>query len=296
MGKAVRMGVGAALPLLKPGQPNGIIFGTAIGGMEDCIKFLNQIVQYEEGMLTPGNFVQSTPNAVASQIGLMTKNTGYNITHVHRGLAFEMALLDAMMMCEEKPDAEWLVGGVDEISAYNYNIERLGGWYKTADASSENLFTSATPGSIAGEGAAMFRVSGKGTNAIAAIEAVETIHTKEIIELSDRWKEFLDLHFGKESPELIISGDNGDSRIVPFYKAIQETTPAGADILRFKQFSGEFPTATGFALWLAVSINKLNSLPDSAFISRRGIASYRNAVIYNNYKGEQHSFILVQLP
>ena len=71
MGKAVRMGVGAALPLIKDSKNiDGIIIGTANGGMEDCIKFLNQIVQFEEGRLTPTNFVQSTPNAIAAQIGL----------------------------------------------------------------------------------------------------------------------------------------------------------------------------------------------------------------------------------
>jgi hypothetical protein len=95
MGKAVRMGVGAAIPIIKNNPSiNGIIIGTANGGMEDCIKFLNQIIDYEEGMLTPGNFVQSTPNAIAAQLGLMSKNKSYNITHVHRGLAFEDALID----------------------------------------------------------------------------------------------------------------------------------------------------------------------------------------------------------
>ena len=68
MGKAVRMGVGAAVPLLKTNTAiDGIIIGTANGGMEDCIKFLNQIIDYDEGLLTPGNFVQSTPNAIAAQ-------------------------------------------------------------------------------------------------------------------------------------------------------------------------------------------------------------------------------------
>ena len=45
MGKAVRMGVGAGLPLIQR-NPNldGIILGTANGGLEDCLKFLNQIV------------------------------------------------------------------------------------------------------------------------------------------------------------------------------------------------------------------------------------------------------------
>src|SRR6516225_7120298 len=75
MGKAVRIGVGAALPMLKTvSSPDGIIIGTANGGMEDCIKFLNQIIEYNEGLLAPGNFVQSTANAIASTIGLMTSN------------------------------------------------------------------------------------------------------------------------------------------------------------------------------------------------------------------------------
>src|SRR4051794_27018158 len=58
MGKAVRIGVGAAMPLIQntPGL-NGIVIGTANGGMEDCIKFLNQIIEYNEGTLTPTNFV-----------------------------------------------------------------------------------------------------------------------------------------------------------------------------------------------------------------------------------------------
>ena len=62
MGKAVRLMVGAGLPLIKQTTCGGVIVGTANGGMEDCIRFMNQIVQYEEGMLAPGNFVQSTPN------------------------------------------------------------------------------------------------------------------------------------------------------------------------------------------------------------------------------------------
>ena len=65
MGKAVRMGVGAGVKLLK-NYPllDGIIMGTADGGMEDCIKFLNQVIEYDEGKLTPNNFVQSTANGL----------------------------------------------------------------------------------------------------------------------------------------------------------------------------------------------------------------------------------------
>jgi hypothetical protein len=108
MGKAVRLGVGAAQPIIKAvPQTDGIIIGTANGGMEDCIKFLNQIIQYDEGQLAPGNFVQSTTNAVAAQLGLISKNTGYNITHVHRGLSFENAIMDAA--CNWPPTKKILI-------------------------------------------------------------------------------------------------------------------------------------------------------------------------------------------
>src|ERR1700735_2089406 len=93
MSKSVRMGTGAALPLLKH-SPDGILIGTGYGGMEDSIRFLNQIIDYDEGILTPGTFVQSTANAIASQLGLLHHNNGYNATYVHRGLAFESALID----------------------------------------------------------------------------------------------------------------------------------------------------------------------------------------------------------
>ena len=40
MGKAVRLGVGAAMPLIaSSGNPDGIIIGTANGGMEDVLNF-----------------------------------------------------------------------------------------------------------------------------------------------------------------------------------------------------------------------------------------------------------------
>ncbi len=143
MGKSVRMAVGAALPLLeKYPLPKGIIIATANGGMEDCIKFLNQILEYKEGLLTPANFVQSTSNAAAGQIAMVTKNHQYNTTHVHRGLAFENALMDAVMLVHENKDSEYLLGSTDEISSYNYNIDRLAGWYANEYIPNRNLFES----------------------------------------------------------------------------------------------------------------------------------------------------------
>src|SRR4051812_4262541 len=47
MSKSTRIGAGAALPLLAGArQPDGIIIGTQVSGMEENGKFLNQIIEY----------------------------------------------------------------------------------------------------------------------------------------------------------------------------------------------------------------------------------------------------------
>jgi 3-oxoacyl-(acyl-carrier-protein) synthase len=292
MGKAVRIGVGAALPLIKQ-KPDGIIIGTANGGMEDCIKFLNQIIDYDEGMLAPGNFVQSTTNAVAAQIGLMSKNTGYNITHVHRALAFENAMLDAFLLLRENISANYLLGGLDEISAYNYNIDYLSGAYKKEKISNKELFTVDSPGTVAGEGSAMFLVNNSAENAIAKIEALQTLHTSNADEIKKQLQLFIEKNNAAGKIDLLLSGENGDNRLIDYYTAIESRIDNNVTVARFKHMSGEYPTASAFAVWFACMILKDQKIPAHAIKKNDEGKSYERILIYNNYKGTQHSFVLV---
>lgn len=292
MGKAVRMGIGAATSLIKQ-HPliEGIIIGTANGGMEDCIKFLNQIIDYDEGLLTPGNFVQSTPNAIAAQMGLMHKNTGYNITHVHRGLAFENALLDAMMMTREKPGSYYLLGAVDEISAYNYNIDLLDGCFRRDEVSNKDLYATFSQGTIAGEGAAMFLVSDTAHNAVATIDAVQTIHTSDEQEVKHTLQQFIQNHIpAGEKADLLISGENGDNRLLKYYAAAESLFDEHTAIARFKHMCGEYATASSVAVWLACH----SHLPTHTIKRGTQAGHFRNIIIYNNYRERQHGFILIR--
>jgi hypothetical protein len=319
MAKAVRMGVGTALPLIRGAHPQnstndpepdkndtpapvGIIIGTANGGMEESAKFLKQIVDYNEEMLTPGNFVQSIPNAIASQISLLSKNKGYNTTHVHRGLAFENAVIDTAMLVAENPGSSYLVGGVDEIATYHFNLEYLEGSYKTEPVSSKHLYEADSPGSLAGEGAAMFLVSDEKEGALARMRGITILHSEDENAVTGQLQEFLNRHIAstRERPDLFLTGENGDIRIRHFYDACEkvlDNTSPGNDITiaRYKHMSGEYPTATAFALWIACQVLGGLSLP-SHMIKRPGSAahaSFRNVLIYNNYKGRQHSFMWV---
>ncbi len=293
MGKAVRMGVGAALPIVKKHPDiDGIIIGTANGGMEDCIKFLNQIIDYEEGMLTPGNFVQSTPNAIAAQLGLMTANRGYNITHVHRGLSFENALLDAMMLLKAHPGGRYLVGAVDEISAYNYNIDYLDGWYKSRLQPGIDLYDSDTAGSIAGEGAAMFLVNNQPTGAVARLKALQTLHADNEQEVKAFLDAFIKKHAGASTEiDILITGENGDNRLQKYYNAAESLFTSQTGIARYKHITGEFPTSPALALWLTCNAGKM---PDQLFKSGTSKPGVRSFLIYNSYKATQHACMLVQ--
>ena len=297
MGKAVRLAVSTALPLLKNiPTPDGIIIATANGGMDDCIKFLNQIIEYDEGVLTPASFVQSTANAIAGQIGLITANKGYNCTHVHMGNAFENALMDAAMQLQQKKERSFLLGAVDDISSYNYNINFLEGLFKQTPVPNTSLFEESSAGSLAGEGAAMFAVSNVAKNAIATITGIRTLHTKDEQQIKKTTQDFIQQHStaGKQI-DLLLTGENGDSQLLKYYAQVESCITEPNAKARFKHCCGEYPTAISFALWLSCHILQQQKIP--AHCLKKESASplhIQQILIYNNYKGEQHGWMIVE--
>lgn len=298
MGKAIRMGVGTALPLIAETKNiDGIIIGSANAGMDECVKFLNQIVDYEEGQLTPGNFVQSTGNVIAGQLGMISRNKGYNITHVHLGLSFENALIDAFMQLNANPLHTYLLGGVDEISSFHYNIEALTGAFKAEELSNKQLYEVDSPGCITGEGAAMFAVNAVKDSALAKINAVNALHSDDIDLVKQQLQLFLkkNLEAGQEI-DLLISGENGDNRTLPFYTAAESLLNTDVGVIRYKHLCGEYATASAIGLWYACEILKTQQIPEQMIKRNSSKRTYGNILMYNNFKGYQHSFMLISLP
>ena len=58
--------------------------------------------------------------------------------------------------------------------------------------------------------------------------------------------------------------------------------------------TGEYATAISAALWLACNIINKQSIPQHMLKYDVAPQAYTRILIYNNYKGEQHSFILVE--
>lgn len=295
MGKAVRMGVGSALPLLKENKVDGIIIGTANGGIEDSLKFLSQIMEYEEGTLTPTHFVQSTYNAIAGQLGMISKNTGYNSTHVQRGHAFEGAVLDAALMLRENPDNTYLVGGVDEISERNHRMETMDGWYKTTAIESKDFYNVDTKGTLPGEGAAMFLVNNNSEGGVAKLAALRMLNTDNENLVAEVFSKFLvDNKLSAADIDLYVSGENGDNRMQKYYTGIEARLSQNTTQAHYKHTIGEFQTSTAVATWLICQMLKAQHVPEH-FIKLKGTnTALKNVVLYNNYKGVEHSFMLLQ--
>ena len=296
MGKAVRMGIGTALPLINRNEKlDGIVIGTANGGLENCINFLNQIIDYDEGTLTPTHFVQSTPNALAGQLALMTKNTGYNATHVNGPFAFENALLDSMMFLEgEKNKTSLLLGAVEEISNYNYNIDLLAGRYKTENVTNDLLIRSQTNGSICGEGSTMFVVSNDAKNALAKIVNLKQINFPTEIDLKNKLHQFFtENEITPENIDLLILGNNGDIQFDSWYDLVKSFFPVVTDYVYYKNFVGEYRTSSAFALFLAAQLLK-GQLQNHKGVEGQLNKTPKTILIYNQFEGIHHSLIFVK--
>ena len=198
------------------------------------------------------------------------------------------------MYLVENKNSTLLLGGIDEISDYNYNIERLGGWYKN-EIPVNGLYESKTEGSIAGEGCAAFTVSNNSESALLEIVDVSTLHSTDVDEVLQQLKQFCDKHALNLSETMLVSGHNGDVRNETLHYAVESHFQQSA-IIRYKHFFGEFPTVSALALWLIGQAATNSGILPEHFYLRKSESKIKNYLICNHYKGYQHGFILTKTP
>ncbi|MFB6258121.1 MAG: beta-ketoacyl synthase chain length factor [Flavobacteriales bacterium] len=295
MGKAVKMGIWTGMKLIErdPGL-EGILIGTGEGSAEDFISFMEQILEYEEGTLTPTAFVQSTPNALAGTLALMSQNTAYNSTYVDKGSAFESALLDALMLFEENEVDSLLVGNMEQYSQDTFNIAALDGEYKEEQVSSTELLRSGTPGTVCGEGCAMFTLGRKKEGAYAEVVDVDQTLTPSKEEFPGRVKAFLQRNgLTPGSIDGLLLGVNGDSRTDHWYYELLERTFPEKAAWAFKPLIGEFPSASALGTWFGTQLLYGEELPENCVL-KKASGTPRYLLIYNHHKGVEHGLILLR--
>jgi 3-oxoacyl-[acyl-carrier-protein] synthase II len=300
MCRHLKMGVTAAGMCLRDAlveMPDAIITGTGLGMMEETEKFLGSLLDNDEKLLNPTAFIQSTHNTVGAHIAVMLGCNNYNLTYVHGPVSFENAMLDSLMWLEEKPGANVLLGGVEEISEVYFDITDGMGFWKKSGVSNLELLKDKTPGTLAGEGASFFVLSKeKSPQNYGLIRGLSTRYNPEKQYIAaDHIENFLSAQsLGPDDIDLVILGYNGDPQSDAVYDPVDDLFDGKAIKTWYKHLSGEHHLASSFALWLAARILKSQSVPGIIRLdTNRGSGKLRNILLVNHYKNIHHSLILV---
>jgi len=62
----------------------------------------------------------------------------------------------------------------------------------------------------------------------------------------------------------------------------------------YKHLSGEYNTASAFGLWFASQICKTQEIPSVLKLNEQKLKSIKHILLYNQYRGEDHSFTLLR--
>lgn len=298
MSKIVRMGMVSASVAMKESGidlPDAIITGTGMGCQRDTEKFLNSMIENDEGLLTPTSFIQSTHNTIGGSIALGQKNNNYNLTYVHRTFSFESALLDSLMLLNEQQASNILVGGFDETTDESWLIKTKINHYKPQPPENNNVLCDNQPGATAGEGSAFFVLSNQfAETANAKVSDVHMFMGTSDLNISQVISDFLARHALKsENVDVVLMGRNGDQKFDKIYNDVEKGLFESVNIVDYKLLCGEYDTSSSFAMWLGASFLKNNKLPD--FIElKKDVGDLNNVLIYNHFRGVNHSLILLQ--
>ena len=299
MAKGIKMGVVASkIALEEAGLANvdAIITGTGMGCVRDSEKFVTAILDNNEQFLTPTSFIQSTHNTVAGQIALGIGCKGYNFTYVHSSVSFESALIDAIMQLQLREAENILVGGVDESGKHTNAIHKLIQHIKPEKINTNKLLQSKTGGTVFGEGANFFVLSNiKQDSSYAQVIDVKTFNTMAKSDLVSNLEAYLKgNNLSVADIDVLISGNNGDIDYDSYYADLNNGPFKNTQQVVYKHLSGEFNTASAFGFWLGAKILKSQHIPKAIALNAIKTKGLRIVLLYNQYRGKNHSFTLLR--
>lgn len=281
------------------GVPDAIITGSGWGSVHDSEKFLLSIYKNKENLLPPTPFIQSTHNALGSQIAILLGNYRYNVAYAHASFAFEHALLDAMCRLRNGEMKNVLLGGFDEITDNQFTLISRTGRFKKEPVSNLSLYHTGTSGSIAGEGFTFFCLQGEETSkTYAEVKDVTTLFDEPYAnQAADSIRSFLQRNsLDPDDIGWVFIGLNGDVDDDQVYRdVLRKLIPAGTGVAAWKHLCGEYLTASAFAMWAAAKALKAQTVPKAMKIldnSRR--KEIDHILVYNHFKGMHHSLILLR--
>ena len=246
-------------------KPAAVFMGTGWGALSETYDFLTRLTDSSEQFPSPTDFVGSVHNGPAGQTAIMFGAAGANITASGGDYSFEQALLAADLLMEEEKES-CLVLGADE----GHRIL------------SPLLDPSIAPGTILADGGGAFCLSRKTEGAQCLVRipfyqsgAAEGCVNSLISALGG-------VQTLKDKYALLLAGipaavrEEGEGQLARF----MEQSGLQAPIIRYREFTGEFASASAVAAVMAVSFLTSGKAP-GPLVSGDALApeSSKNAIL-----------------
>ncbi len=226
-------------------NPSAVFMGTGWGALSETYDFLNRLSETAEQFPSPTDFIGSVHNGPASQVALHLNATGANVTASGGDYSFEQAVLAALSLLEPTGQSALLLGA-DE------GHEPL----------SPLLDPSIAAGRLADGGGALYvNRDPRGARCLVRLP-------------------FYGRGRGDDLPDRLIAALGGAARIAGGYAAVFAGIPAGMHergsrqlarfldcagkelpVCRYRQFTGEFASASAVAAVMAVSALEAGTIP-----------------------------------
>jgi 3-oxoacyl-[acyl-carrier-protein] synthase I len=228
-----------------PSQRLAVAIGTGMGCLDDAAAFLENLISKDEREPMPARFPNSVHNAVAAQIAIDLGARVLNSAPTIGEISFESALWQGIcQLATDEADCA-LVGAVDELNKYPLAIgKRWGLWSKKT---------------IPGEGAmvASLTRAENSVTPLARVTAVRLGRWRKPFD-AEREADWIAAAVDLKNVEIILSGARGWPALDENYSAVAAALSKRAgrtfEHQTYKQFCGEFHSASGYGFSVAVNL------------------------------------------
>lgn len=228
-----------------PSQRLAVAVGTGLGCLEDAGIFLENLISKDEQEPMPARFPNSVHNAPAAQIAIDQNARGMNSAPTMGEISFESALWQAMCQLKIGEADGALAGAVDELNKYPLSLGKR--W---------NLWNEKT---VPGEGAMVA--------SLARVENTVTPMARITAVRLGRWRKPFDAEHEADwicatvdlkNVDVILSGARGwpalDENYLAVAAALSKRAGRTLEHQTYKQFCGEFHSASGYGFSVAVEM------------------------------------------
>lgn len=271
MGLILKRAMATSLTAMKDSgivMPDAIITATGLGCIENTEKFLSALCEKGENCLQPTFFINSTHNTIGSYIAVNIKCYGYNNTHVHRGISFESALMDAFIKMKLGKIENALVGAHDEMTPSFFTLlDRVGFW----------------KGGFAGETAVSMMLTKCGDIKIAGVEILYMPERQKIVDVVNKMCSENDIAI--DDIDLLVTGRNNNDENNMVYDDFENIFNMKDKSESYKNIFGESFTSSAYSVCYAYESLRRGTSPLGKKVSK--------VLLYNHCENKEHSLILL---